>query len=296
MRRTMPGTRENVEILVVAIVVAMGFRAYFLQPFKIPTGSMQPTLYGIHYEPRNAPGPLDQFPLSIVNRLVFGRVYTEVRAVESGVAVPQGEQEGMPVFSIGLCQQKIPRGLQIRFNPGDYVAHGQLLASGCDGERRPPLRGQGPVELPAPQARSDHGVLHGWHHGIQQGTYYIKRMVGLPTEGIGIDPPFIEVDSRRLTDAPAGIARVQSAKPPYAGYRLTSTTEFQSARDGSYLKCRLAHLNDTIHLAADQYLGFGDNTLNSLDGRYWGPVPERNLVGPSLLVYWPFSSRWGFTR
>src|SRR5208282_5879902 len=39
--------RENVEVLLVALAVALGIRTFFLQPFKIPTGSMQPTLWGI---------------------------------------------------------------------------------------------------------------------------------------------------------------------------------------------------------------------------------------------------------
>jgi signal peptidase I len=39
--------RENVEVVLVALAVAMAIRTFFLQPFKIPTGSMQPTLYGV---------------------------------------------------------------------------------------------------------------------------------------------------------------------------------------------------------------------------------------------------------
>jgi len=39
--------RENVEVFLVALAVAMAIRTFFIQPFKIPTGSMQPTLFGV---------------------------------------------------------------------------------------------------------------------------------------------------------------------------------------------------------------------------------------------------------
>lgn len=41
-----PIARENFEVFLVAIAVALSVRSFFVQPFKIPTGSMQPTLYG----------------------------------------------------------------------------------------------------------------------------------------------------------------------------------------------------------------------------------------------------------
>ena len=41
------GIRENVEVCLFAIGIAMGIRTFFFQPMGIPTGSMQPTLYGI---------------------------------------------------------------------------------------------------------------------------------------------------------------------------------------------------------------------------------------------------------
>src|ERR1043166_3545330 len=61
--------RENVEVLLVAVVVAMAVRTYFLQPFKIPTGSMQPTLYGVHSpSAENPPGKnLQNSPVPPVN-------------------------------------------------------------------------------------------------------------------------------------------------------------------------------------------------------------------------------------
>jgi signal peptidase I len=47
---------------------------------------------------------------------------------------------------------------------------------------------------------------------------------------------------------------------------------------------------------AHGYFALGDNSYNSYDSRYWGPVPEENLVGRGLFVYWPFNRHWGLIR
>ncbi len=46
-----PGAREVMEVFLVAFAVALSVRTFFLQPFKIPSGSMQPTLYGVNTVP-----------------------------------------------------------------------------------------------------------------------------------------------------------------------------------------------------------------------------------------------------
>src|SRR5579884_694799 len=61
------GIRENVEVLLVALAVAMAIRTFFAQPFKIPTGSMQPTLFGVMPSPYPGAGytPGNQVDLKI---------------------------------------------------------------------------------------------------------------------------------------------------------------------------------------------------------------------------------------
>lgn len=41
------------------------------------------------------------------------------------------------------------------------------------------------------------------------------------------------------------------------------------------------------------YLALGDNYSNSLDSRYFGFVPEENIQGSPLLIFWPSGERFG---
>ena len=98
---------------------------------------------------------------------------------------------------------------------------------------------------------------------------------------------------------PATIRRVEERGPAetpgysYPGYGYPGTAIFKSAGTGREARAPLGVAGDRLALGPDEYLPLGDNTVNSYDGRYWGPVNRRRLLGGAACIYWPLSVRWG---
>ena len=286
--RSQPRIREFVEIGVVAIAVAMGFRTYFIQPFKIPTQSMEPTLYGIKVDRDAEAGWMDKPPMRYVKFLTTGKRHLEVKASTSGpVEFVEDRISRKQYIRIRGRGHRYFGGMEQHVSPGQYVEKGQLLASGTvtagdhifvDKIRYnfvKPKRGQ--IVVFRTEAIQ--------HPEIQKTDHYIKRLVGLPGEVIALRPPHLIVNGQPVTE-PEPFERLLST--PYHGYNLA-----QHRRPPRPL---LSQSNDRLKLGDDEYLMFGDNTDVSLDGRYFGGVPQHSLIGPAFAVYWPFGPRWGRAR
>ena len=309
--------REWLDILVVSISVAMAFRAYFYEPFQIPTGSMQPTLYGNHSQamsPREA-GVFDTTPLRWVKWLFCGKMYECYTAPFDGVLKYRPTNDGyydMRVVAPGRVsdQMKVPTDVMHADETGDgpyrdvpKLPNGMTLDS--------PVRA-GQVLWSGLIVRGDFLFVNRWlwnfRHprrgdvmifsttgieGLAQGTHYIKRMTGTPGETISIKDGSLWVDGAKPM-APRRIAQIQNREKgeahmyPYAGYRPSGNPGY--SRPGR----TLAAEGDSVKLGADEYYACGDNSPSSYDSRYWGPVPAKNLVGIAGGVFWPTANfRWG---
>lgn len=298
--------REYVEVLVVAVSVAVGFKTYFFQPFKIPTGSMQPTLYGVHVS-QDAPKPLLYLdaggPVKLLRiqsmdvngfserTVLTGERYVEIRAANAGTVGTPGldpEDPTVTVIPVGNRLHHLPVGPTelmrndvLRVRIGSVVEKGDVLCrvTAAAGDHVLVNR----IALNFRRPRRDDVIVFGTRdiEGLPQGTHYIKRLVGLPGEKISVEPPNLMVNGSPVKGL-RGIDRVTSNQ----GYQTCMWAD----------SAIIVSTNSVLDLGPRQYAGFGDNTGNSKDSRFWGAIPEDNLVGPAVFVYWPFSRRWGLIR
>ena len=51
--------------------------------------------------------------------------------------------------------------------------------------------------------------------------------------------------------------------------------------------CDVCNLRQEIKIPAGHFFMMGDNRGASADSRYWGPVPEDQLIGQAFFTYWP---------
>jgi signal peptidase I len=322
--------RENVEVLLVALAVAMGIRTFFLQPFKIPTGSMQPTLYGVTSENLiNEPDFRIPTGLTRVRQWFAGISYIHLVAESDGQV--ESVERPFRILIFNLWQKVVAGGktFMIWFPP-DYgsetlesrarLQFGKQFHKGEDliklmvkaGDHlfvdrltynfRSPRRGE--IIVFETKGISEENRQR---FGIPGDQFYIKRLVGLGGETLSLEPDY-KVDNAPQSSGAVEVGRgVVNGKPLsvgtphfdslYSFYGVTRGSKVLEYKQNHYFGHALIGLlapGQEYHIPPDHYFVMGDNTMNSLDSRYWGGFPDSSVIGSSFFVYWPITDRFGW--
>ncbi|MFM8338202.1 MAG: signal peptidase I [Opitutaceae bacterium] len=340
---------ENVEFFLVAAIVILGIRTYFLQPFKIPTNSMWPTYNGM--TPQAFPRKDDEpgYVMNAVRFVAFGAQPKRVDAPAAGevmipvgaggprVSIPYREVPGRSwlVFPTTLKEYaiyvggkpamvRVPMDFDFEwavrdcFFPNATPSHEpggvdlakvlarQADAPALDGGRIRLLRTGKTVRegervmafdiLTGDQLFVDRMSYHFVPPAVGSGfvfrtgniegiarvygdQYYIKRLAGVPGETLEIRGFGLFTNGKPTEGSPVFAANAKQ-DGNYVGYRYEG----------------LLSAGRKVKLGRDEYFALGDNSANSADGRYWGTVPARDVVGRPVLVYYPFTSHWGLAK
>ena len=303
------GIRENVEVCLFAIGIAMGIRTFFFQPMGIPTGSMQPTLYGITHsiieQGEDIPGAVSGFFKKWLN----GISYYQLKA-EGNWKLEQIENQRS--FGLFFTRQKLV------FQDLD---NGQLITKDVS----PPLGSDGQsllrnnINLTKPtrlnnafnnftypkgtdvfkvrREAGDHLLVNRFTYNFRKPKrgeiivfetknipdmdndklFYIKRLVGLPYEKLDIKNRHVYINDKMIDS---------TVHPFEFIYSMDLHDELPPAQNSLF-----SGHSGTIHdfqIPPNHYYALGDNTVSSLDSRSWGSLPGKNIFGTPSFIYWPF--------
>lgn len=288
--------RDWTETVVASIAVVVAFRAYFLQPFQIPTGSMQPTLNGLIVHNLAAeepmPGPLRRWVEELLGRSYVDLVASRddrvaglrpqkflgfIERTEITWASGRTDNVGIPIKQLmspvdgfGVLSGKPYRTGQVvargYVQKGDYVFVDKMTY-----HFRAPRRDD--VFVFRTEGIAGIGVGQNEAGQPVKGDYYIKRLAGIPGDELRIEAPRLYANGALAQGR--GFERVMTAEDGYRGYG-----NIREARN-------LRNPTQTFKVPVGNYFALGDNSYSSSDSRFWGTVPEDNLVGRGYFVYWP---------
>lgn len=316
---------ENSEMLLFAAVLAIGIRTFFLQPFKIPTNSMYPTYNGMTarvYVEEDRPS----LPVRAFRLVTLGSSHFHREAPVSGELTFSTERQVVPgrkwlvlptqkvryTFYVGTepLYLDLPMEFDIRQVVDPLLQNGRpQMGRLPDGSRvlRTGLQVEaGQTALAFDLLTGDQLFVDRFSYHFRRpevgdpivfrtqnlehidrdnrDKYYIKRAVAGPGDTLVIDPPGLLLNGKPVTGAKA-FEKNRNQEGEYPGYVLAGTS--------SNYPLPFANGTQPIEIPDKHYFAMGDNSPNSADSRMWGFVPQTEILGRAILIYYPFSHRWG---
>jgi len=162
---------------------------------------------------------------------------------------------------------KIPTGsMETNLLIGDHLLVNKMIYSPSLGTWEAKLLGKKPIQR-------GHVIVFKFPEDPNRD--FIKRVIGLPGETVEIRDKVVHIDG----------------KPLQEGY--THFLEAPLRRDDPEYGLRGEGIRDNWGprpVPSGQLFVMGDNRDNSRDSRFWGFLPEDQVKGRALLVYWSYEA------
>ncbi|WP_260703600.1 signal peptidase I [Edaphobacter flagellatus] len=145
-----------------------------------------------------------------------------------------------------------------------------------------------------PATRIHRGDIVIFHYPVDPSIHLVKRVVGVPGDHVRLRGGHVLINGRNIDE-------------PYAVYRPSAPDNFRDnfprleSADPEidsrwWVRMRRLVDNGELIVPTGDYFVLGDNRNDSEDSRYWGFVPEENIVGKPLLIYFSLRQNADDTR
>ena len=134
-----------------------------------------------------------------------------------------------------------------------------------------------------PYTKIKRGDIVVFHYPVHPQQHFVKRVIGLPGDRIHLRNKQVFVNGQPIVE-------------PYTMYQSPQINvyrdDFPTTRyiDGNvesrwWIQMRKLMEDGDLIVPEGNYFVMGDNRDESLDSRYWGFVPQQNIVGKPLVIY-----------
>jgi|SRR5271170_7924557 len=134
-----------------------------------------------------------------------------------------------------------------------------------------------------PYRRVQRGDIVVFHYPVNPAQHFVKRVIGVPGDRVRLVNKQVFVNGVAL-------------KEPYAHFSRPANDLFRDSfprldvAPGEtpewWVQLRKLVEDGQLIVPEGHYFVMGDNRDDSYDSRYWGFVPQTNIIGRPLLIYW----------
>ncbi len=134
-----------------------------------------------------------------------------------------------------------------------------------------------------PYRRVRRGDIVVFHYPVNPEQHFVKRVIGVPGDRVRLINKQVFVNGVPL-------------KEPYAHFSRPADDLFRDnfprlditpgLTPEWWVQLRKLVEDGQLIVPEGHYFVMGDNRDNSSDSRYWGFVPQANIIGRPLLIYW----------